>query len=394
LFDGLAAIGRDPRGGWSRFAWTPEDAAARAWFTAEAARRDLTVEQDAAGNLWAWWGSGPRAVVTGSHLDTVPNGGAYDGALGVVAGFLAVDELRSRDIAPTAPIAVVAWADEEGARFNLPTFGSRVLSGQLRLDDVADRRDADGARLADVLTASGLAGAGADADLLARVAAFVELHVEQGRGLADLDAPVAVGTGIWPHGRWRLDLAGEANHAGTTRMADRRDPAAVLAALIDSAREQAIAYDAVATVGRVVVDPNGTNAVPGSVTAWLDARAPDHTTLEQLVQAVETEVTDAGAAHGVDVTVAQESFSAAVGFDADLSARVGAAVESLGLPLVRLPTAAGHDAGTLADVVPTAMLFVRNPDGVSHSPRESASDDDCVTGARALAAALEALAWR
>ena len=390
LFDGLAAIGRDPRGGWSRFAWTAEDEAARRWFAGAAEDRGLTVELDGAGNQWAWWGAGRAgAVVTGSHLDTVPNGGAYDGALGVVAGLLAVDELRARGVEPSRPVAVVAWADEEGARFNLPTFGSRVLSGQLDVAAVADRVDGSGVRLADALAAAGLPRPAADPDLAARVSAFVELHVEQGRGLVDLGAPVAVGTGIWPHGRWRLEAVGEANHAGTTGMADRHDPAAVLAAAIDSAREQALAYDAVATVGRVAVEPNGTNAVPGAVTAWLDARAAD-----QLVGGFEADVTEVGERHGVAVTLAEESFSAAVEFDEALAGEVAAAVAAAGLPVVWLPTAAGHDAGTLAAVLPTAMLFVRNPDGVSHSPRESASDEDCLAGVRALAAVLERLACR
>ncbi|MFL6140034.1 MAG: allantoate amidohydrolase [Frankiaceae bacterium] len=402
LFGALAAIGRDPRGGWSRFAWTAEDAAARAWFAAEAGRRGLAVEVDAAGNQWAWWlpasgepaGRPAGAVVTGSHLDTVPGGGAYDGALGVVSALLAVDLLRAEGGEPRRPLAVVAFADEEGARFNLPTYGSKALSGQLDVDAALRRRDVAGVTLAEALAAASMPAPRRDDELLGRVAAFVELHVEQGRGLADLDAALAVATGIWPHGRWRLDARGEANHAGTTRMADRRDPAAVLAVAIESAREHAIELDAVATVGRVLVEPNGTNAVPSAVTAWLDARAVDDNALEQLVQGFESDVTEAGERYGVEVTLGQESFSPAVQFDPELAERVAGSLDRIGLPAVRLPTAAGHDAGTLAPIVPTAMLFVRNPTGVSHSPAESASDEDCVTGIRALAAVIEDLACR
>ncbi|HEV3013532.1 MAG TPA: hydantoinase/carbamoylase family amidase, partial [Actinomycetota bacterium] len=249
-FGALAAIGRDPGGGWTRLAWTDEDREARAWFEAEAAARGLAVDQDHAGNLWAWWtgtagsaAAGERggALAVGSHLDTVRRGGAYDGALGVVSGLVAVGELVRRGVDPVRPVAVVAFADEEGGRFGVPTFGSRVLAGQLDPADVLDRADQDGVTVAKALAAAGLdpGTLGPDPERLSRLAAFVELHVEQGRGLVDLGQPVGLGTAIWPHGRWRLTLTGEANHAGTTRLADRRDPMLGLAAAVLAARAAA-----------------------------------------------------------------------------------------------------------------------------------------------------------
>jgi beta-ureidopropionase / N-carbamoyl-L-amino-acid hydrolase len=399
-FGGLAAIGRDPAGGWTRLAWTDADRAARAWFRSEAEARGLAVEQDRAGNLWAWWG-GPaagqgEAVAVGSHLDTVPGGGAYDGALGVVSGLVAVGELARRGVEPARPVAVVAFADEEGGRFGVPTFGSRLLAGALDPADLLDRADQDGVTVAAALAGAGLdpQAVGSEPERLARLAAFVELHVEQGRGLADLGQPVALGSAIWPHGRWRLTLTGEANHAGTTRLADRRDPMLGLAAAVLAARAAATELGAVATVGRVLVEPNAGNAVAGRVTAWLDARAERDQTLDWLVTAFQTAVEEAAGRNRLAADLRVESRSPAVAFDRDLTARLAACLRDRGLAPPELATAAGHDAGALAAAVPTAMLFVRNPTGASHTPAEAADLDDCLAGVEALAAVVEDLACR
>ena len=400
-FGGLAAIGQDPAGGWTRLAWTDEDRAARSWFSSEAGARGLAVEQDPAGNLWAWWpGPGePDAddvVATGSHLDTVRRGGAYDGALGVVSGLVAVGELIARGVEPRRPVAVVAFADEEGGRFGIPTFGSRVLAGALDPADLLERVDEDGTSVSEALAAAGIdpAGLGPGPDLVGRLGAFVELHVEQGKGLVDLGQPVGLATGMWPHGRWRLTLTGEANHAGTTRLADRHDPMLGLAAAVLAARAAATELNAVATIGRVEVDPNSSNSVPGQVAAWLDARAEQDQTLDWLVTAFQTAVEEAAGRNGLTAELTPESRSPGVAFDPDLTARLYACLRATGLEPAALPTAAGHDAGALAAAVPTAMLFVRNPTGTSHSPSESAPLDDCLTGVRALATVIEDLACR
>jgi beta-ureidopropionase / N-carbamoyl-L-amino-acid hydrolase len=399
-FGGLAAIGQDPAGGWTRLAWTDEDRAARSWFESEAGARGLAVEQDPAGNLWAWWtgpaGGSGEAVAVGSHLDTVRRGGAYDGALGVVGGLVAVGELAARGVEPRRPVAVVAFADEEGGRFGVPTFGSRVLTGALDPGDVLGRADQDGVTVAEAMAAAGVdpAGLGPDPARVGRLGAFVELHVEQGRGLVDLGQPVALGTGIWPHGRWRLTLTGEANHAGTTRLADRRDPMLGLAAAVLAARAAATELEAVATVGRVMAEPNSANSVPGRVSAWLDARAERDQTLDWLVAAFEAAVEEAAGRNSLEAELACESRSPAVELDPGLTARLDACLRAHGLEPPALPTAAGHDAASLADAVPTAMLFVRNPTGSSHSPSETASRDDCLAGVQALAAVIEDLSCR
>jgi beta-ureidopropionase / N-carbamoyl-L-amino-acid hydrolase len=409
-FDDLAAIGGAPDRGWSRFAWTAEDAAARRWFEATAAELDLVTERDANGNLWAWWGrpepsGGKEGVLTGSHLDTVPAGGAFDGALGVVAGFTAVAELqqRRRDRPgppgpPGRPIGVAAFADEEGARFNTATFGSRLLAGALDPVTVLDRIDRDGVTLRQAVADSGIDpdGLGPDPQRLAGISCLVELHIEQGLALDRKQALIGLATAIWPHGRWRLSLTGEANHAGTTLLGDRRDPTLVLARAIDAARLHAARVGGVATVGRIVVDPNSTNSVPAGLTAWLDARAPEDGRLDDLLAAWAAEVGAAADHHGVEDELAAESRSPAVRFDTELAGRIDHCLRHSpaggGQAPVPLDTAAGHDAGALAAALPTAMLFVRNPTGVSHSPHEHADLDDCLAGALALADVLEELA--
>ncbi len=386
LWAELAPIGRAESGGYLRHAFTEPELALRAWFRRQAAARGMPVEDDGNGNLVAWWGdpADGGAVLTGSHFDSVPHGGAYDGPLGIVSAFLAIDELRGRGITLRRPIGVAAFVEEEGGRFGVPCLGSRLLTGAIDPARAAALTDAGGVTFAAAL---GAEPAGARPELLARLGAYVELHVEQGRHLVGVGAPVGVGAAIWPHGRWRLEFTGEADHAGTTRMADRRDPMLTYAFTVLAANKEARLRAAHATVGRVHAEPNATNAIPSRVTGWLDARAADQGTLDELVDAVVKKAVERAGRDGTTVTVTAESVSPVVSFDAKLATRLADVVG--GAPVI--PTGAGHDAGVLAAHVPTAMLFVRNPTGVSHSPAEHATDADCEHGVRALAAVLEDL---
>ncbi|GHF63925.1 Zn-dependent hydrolase [Streptomyces mashuensis] len=389
----LRPIGRNTAtGGYRRFAWTGADTDCRAWFRAQAESRGLTYETDRNGNQWAWLGdpAAGDAVVTGSHLDSVPDGGAFDGPLGVVSSFAALDELRSRGAAPTRPLAVVNFGDEEGARFGLACVGSRLTAGALTPEAARELRDADGVTLPQAMERAGYDpdAIGADPERLARIGAFVELHVEQGRALAGTEHAVGVASAIWPHGRWRFDFHGEANHAGTTRIEDRRDPMLTYANTVLAARKKARLAGALATFGKVAVEPNGVNAIPSLVRGWLDSRAADEETLAAVLAEIEQAATERGKRDGVDVRVTRESFTPVVEFAHDLRDELARLLG--GAPV--LPTGAGHDAGILSGAVPTAMLFVRNPTGVSHSPAETATEDDCVAGVTALADVLEGLA--
>ncbi len=396
LWRELEPLGRDPgTSGYCRYSWTEADASCRAWFIRQAQKQGLTVEPDNNGNLWAWWGQkGQGAVVTGSHLDSVPDGGGYDGALGVVSALAAVDNLSSRSFTPERAVAIVVWTEEEGARFGVPCLGSRLLTGAIEPDTARALTDDAGVTLAEAMTTAGLdAGRiGPRDDLLGGVGAFVELHVEQGRALAPLGAAVGLGEGIWPHGRWRLDFGGRADHAGTARFADRHDPMLPYACTVLAARQAAERSGALVTFGKVIAEPGGANGVSAAVKAWLDARAADEETLADTVTAVRSAAEKASARHGVTLIVRAESYTPAVRFDQGLRDRIAAVLAAAGMTAPVLPTGAGHDAGVLAAKVPTAMLFVRNPTGVSHSPAEYAELADCEAGVRALAAVLEDLA--
>ncbi len=405
LWEQLAPVGRDRRtGGYRRFAWTQADLACRDWFRAAAADLDLDVETDRNGNLWAWWGDPAQgdALVLGSHLDSVPDGGAYDGPLGVVSAFAALHEARNRGIVPSRPVAVVAFADEEGARFGVACAGSRLLTGALDANRARSLRDGDGVTMADAMAAAGHdpSRLGPDSQRLHRIGHLVELHIEQGRvrietpdgavfGLAGLQRPLAVASAIWPHGRWRVDIPGRADHAGTTRLEDRDDPMIVYAATVLAARETALRHDALATVGKVHVEPNGVNAIPGRVTAWLDARGVDEQRVRALVADLAEGLAGATSRATGSARITEESWTGLTAFHDGLRDRL---VHLLGGAPV-ISTGAGHDAGILAAAgVPAAMLFVRNPTGVSHSPAEFAEPADCVAGVHALAAVIADIA--
>jgi N-carbamoyl-L-amino-acid hydrolase len=352
----------------------------------------MDVEEDRNGNLWAWWmpprwqGGPAQAFITGSHLDSVPDGGAFDGPLGVVSAFAAVDMLRERGVIPRVPVGIAAFSDEEGARFGVACVGSQLATGALAADRARGLRDIDGITLAEAMTKAGRnpQHLGADPELAERVGVYVELHIEQGRALDLVDRPIAVASAIWPHGRWEFNFCGEANHAGTTRLGDRHDPMLAFASSVHAARSKAAAHDAVATFGKVIVAPNGANAIPSRVRAWLDARAADEATLRRLVEQITAEAHRHAVADSIELEVTPESITPIVEFPSEPRRRLQQALAHLGdIPV--LPTQAGHDAGILSAVVPTAMLFVRNPTGVSHSPDEFAEASDCNLGAQALA---------
>jgi beta-ureidopropionase / N-carbamoyl-L-amino-acid hydrolase len=392
-FAELAQIGKRPDGAYKRLAWTAEDASARDWFKAQAARLGLTCEVDRNGNLWAWWGaSDSSAVATGSHLDTVAGGGAFDGAVGVVAGFVALENLMRLSKGPHRSIAVVAFADEEGTRFGLPTFGSRLMTGQLDPASVKHRQDSSATTLEEALVAASIdpAGLGRDDYRVRNLDVFVEVHIEQGTDLQQCGRPIGLAFSVWPHGRWSLTLTGESNHAGTARVRDRRDPMLVAAAAIESARLVANERDVFATVGKISVEPNNSNSIAEHVRLWLDLRASEDSSLDTVLEEWMGRVREAARAHGVEYELACESISEGIHFDSSLRQQIADCFGRGDVPV--LSTAAGHDAAALAHSLKTAMIFVRNLTGVSHARREEASMEDCATASELLAKVLRRLA--
>jgi len=381
----IEPVGRVASGGYFRQPFTGPERELHAWFLEEAAARNLRVETDNFGNTVAWWEpdldtADQPAVLTGSHLDSVLEGGAYDGPLGVVSALAAVDLLRDRGFTPSRPIGVSVFAEEEGSRFGLATLGSRLATGRIGWDEARELRDRSGVALGDVVEG------GARSTWLDRVGLFLELHVEQGRALVDLDVAVGAASGIWPHGRYRFDFTGRSDHAGTTRMEDRHDPMLTYAMTALAANKQARVAGQRATFARIEAEPNGTNVIPHTVRAWLDARADTSEALAALVDVITQQATERAERDGTACLVTAESRSAAVAFPEELTRTVAA-----GNPVI--PTAAGHDAGILAaSGIPTAMLFVRNPTGISHAPDEFAELGDCLAGVQALADAIQRLA--
>ncbi|MGK9149471.1 allantoate amidohydrolase [Plantibacter flavus] len=396
LLSEIAAIGVDrTRGGYSRPVYSTAELELRGWFIAHAERRGLDVDIDGNGIIRAWWHVPSRsldgAVLTGSHLDSVPGGGAYDGPLGVAAALVAVDLLRERGTVPTKPIVIAVFPEEEGSRFGVACLGSRLLSGAITPERALALRDPEGDTFADVLARHGVdpRGVGADVSGLATLDSFVELHVEQGRALIDLEQPIAIGSSILGHGRWRITVRGEGNHAGTTLMRDRHDPMVAAARMIHEIRSIARGTDdARATVGRLVPVPGGTNVIASSVDFWVDVRHPDDVVTAAVVAQIGERLELVVAEEGCEGTLVEESFSATTDFDPTLRRHLEGILPSAPV----LHTGAGHDAGVLAARVPTAMLFVRNPTGVSHSPEEHADDADAEAGASALADVLQGLA--
>ena len=390
MWESIEGIGRNPdSGGYRRFVWNDADHTLREWFADQAHHRKLDLHVDRNGNQWAWWGdpAAGNALAVGSHLDSVPDGGAFDGPLGVVSAFAAVDLLRERGVRPVRPVAVVNFVDEEGARFGVACAGSRLLTGALDPGTARSLRDRDGRTMDEVLRRVGRdpGELGRDDRLLASIGSFIELHVEQGRWLVDQDAAIGVASAIWPHGRYRLEFTGAANHAGTTGMSDRHDPMLTYAMTALAANKQARLAGARATFGRLEVSPNGTNAIPSRVLAWLDARAADEATLTALLSEVERQATARAARDGTGVRLVPESVAPPVRFDPALRERLASLLG--GAP--ELPTGAGHDAGVLSGAgIPAAMLYVRNPTGVSHAPEEHADEGDCLAGVDALATVL------
>jgi N-carbamoyl-L-amino-acid hydrolase len=378
LFAAVNEHGQSPCG-WTRPPWTDELRAAERVVIDAALAGGLAAEHDPAGNLWLTDPAAPAdgLVVAGSHLDTVPCGGAFDGALGVVGALVAVLALRAEGVPGAERLAVISFADEEGSRFNTSVYGSRVMTGAYD-DSVLDAVDADGIRMGDV-------GPARPSDALGlhrRIGAYYEIHAEQGIALDPAGVSLGIASGLAARGRWAWSVDGEANHAGTTPMPGRRDALVAAAAFVLGVRQEADARPgAVATVGRLAVQPGGTNVIPSRVDGTLDARALDDATRDDLVAALRERFPD--------VAIEHRSSDAGAVFDPTLRADLHAAAAEAGVSTMDLASYAGHDAGTLALAgVPSVMIFTRSPNGISHNPAEHSDEAVCLEAVDVLSRAM------
>ena len=377
----------------TRLGLSPEEQRARDVVGGWLRGRGATVRRDAAANLYGRFGGLGPAVLVGSHIDSVPEGGRFDGALGVLCAVEAVEALLDDGVRLRRPVEVVGWCDEEGARFGIGLFGSSAAFGRLPAR-ASSRADKSGVTIAEALRAIGESG---DPTTAARpatdFAAYLELHIEQGPRLADGGTPLGVVSDIVGILHALVTVHGRQDHAGATVMTARADALAAAAEMVIAVETAARALpDAVGTVGEIAVRPGAKNVVPGECVFSLDLRARNEDTVEALAREVRAAIRRIGDGRGVKSSIDVLTRVPAVPLDAALRDLCLRSAKGVGVEALELFSGAGHDAenAQLAGV-PTAMLFVRSTGG-SHNPNELATLDDAVLGARALAQALKELA--
>lgn len=388
--DALSQIGRDPRGGLSRFAYTPEHAEACRLVAGWMQDAGLTVSVDSAGNvIGVGPGTGP-ALAAGSHLDTVPMGGRLDGALGVVAAIECAQALRDAGVALRHRFAALGFADEEGNTFGVGCLTSRAVVGELPIERMRVIHHRDGRTLAECISAWNCGLPRGDAP---RLAAYLELHIEQGPRLEAEGIDLAAATTIAGISRSTITFEGQANHAGTTPMTMRRDALWGAAAMVLETRRLATETtgDAVGTVGRLTVEPGGTNVVPGLASLRIELRSGDETRLAALRREVETAARRLAGQYDLSVTVAPWDHIPGQPLDARVTTTVMDAAALRGRRAIRMPSWAGHDAKILAPHAPAGLLFVPSRRGISHAPEEDTGAADLASGAQALLDAVRLL---
>jgi N-carbamoyl-L-amino-acid hydrolase len=392
--EGLAAIGRDPAGGISRPAWSPAHEEARAWLVARFRDAGLAVRVDPAGNVFGRLGEGTPVVLTGSHIDTVPRGGPLDGALGVLAGLECLRVIaRAGRRAPRA-LEVVAFTDEEGRFYGF--FGSRAMTGSLDLTLAERLTDPAGRPLSEAMRRAGfdLARAGEARRAPGELAAYVELHIEQGPWLEADGIPIGVVDAIVGIRRVRLTFVGQPDHAGTTPMDRRRD--AFFAAAEYATKSRALVVRdggrAVTTIGVVEVRPGVPNIVPERAVLLQELRDADPAVLERLTTRTLGTARRVARRHGLALEVEPVMRADPVRMSAAVQGAIEAAAAALGLPTRRMPSGAGHDAQILAGVTEAGMLFVPSQGGRSHRPDEWTDWPAIERGANVLLGTLLRLA--
>ncbi len=389
----LAGIGEIPDGGCCRLALTDDDGVGRDLVVAWMRELNLEVRIDAIGNVVGTWDVGSGApVMTGSHIDTVRTGGKYDGNLGVLAGLEIIQTLQEAGITPERPLAVGFFTNEEGARFAPDMLGSLVYVGGLGLEEALDTVAIDGARLGDELQRIGYAGTAPCPGPSPH--AFVELHIEQGPLLEANDVVIGAVTGVQGISWRELTITGQSNHAGTTPMALRHDPAYVVGEITVFLRALAARYggDQVCTVGKIDLTPNLINVVPGSARMTVDVRNTDESFLQRAEAEIEAFIRDLADREGVTVESRTLARFEPVVFDDHVVGLVERLAQDRSLSVRRMPSGAGHDAQMFARVCPTGMIFVPSVKGISHNPAEHTEADDLVAGTNLLLALMVELA--
>ena len=383
----MGKIGATPKGGVARIALTDLDRQARDLFVSWCKAAGCEVRVDRIGNVIArraGLDADRPPVMTGSHLDTQPLGGKFDGIYGVLAGLEVVRTLNDARIDTLAPIEVVVWTDEEGARFGGGTIGSGAFAGRYDVETGLGRADNDGITVAKALAAIGYAG---DAPVGGYpVEAFYEVHIEQGPILERDGVPIGVVLGAQGGRNFRVTVDGEEGHAGTLPMELRHDALLGAARMIDALNAVAFRHEPhpVITVGQIHVRPNSRNTIPGQAVFSIDSRHPDNLTLDAVERDMRAACAEIAGKAGLTVTVDPVSRRDSVAFDRDCARAVARAADVLDLPWQEIYSGAGHDACNLAMIAPTGMIFVPCEDGISHNERENARPEHVAAGCDVL----------
>jgi hydantoinase/carbamoylase family amidase len=377
----------------TRFAWSDELDAAYDYVTSRLQELGLEVEVDPAGNLIGKWDTGSgKPVAVGSHLDSVPNGGRFDGTLGVLSGLHAIRLLKERGVEPARPIWLISFMDEDGGRFGTGLFGSRAFAGR-DLSDLAERADQEGVTVRAAMAAQGFEfDRLGDANRVGELGAYLELHIEQGPVLIRNEVEIGVVTAIVGLIGFRATYRGEANHAGTTPMSMRRDAFAGAARAALRLRDYARGRDdTTMNVGIVDVQPGGFNIVPASAEFTIDSRSSSDEGYAALEPTVREILETIAAEEELELELSELFRLEPCPMDPRLVETLEQAAETEGASHLRLPSGAGHDAMEVGRHVPSAMVFVPSDRGISHSPEEYTSPEHCELGARVLGRALELL---
>ncbi|MUG47339.1 Zn-dependent hydrolase [Paenibacillus woosongensis] len=386
----LGEIGKQSSGGVTRYSFTLDESRAKELVIAYMKEAGLAVREDAAGNIIGRReGTNPEAavVLTGSHIDTVPDGGMFDGALGVLSAIEALQRIDELEIRNVHPIEVIAFTDEEGSRFGFGMIGSRAVAGTLRQEDL-EQRDEQAVSIADAMRSAGLAPEriGEAAKPPHEVKAYVELHIEQGRVLENLNKPVGLVTGIAGPLWQQFTLSGQAGHAGATPMPLRRDPMQAAAEILNYIYAEAKKYEnAVATVGKLRTLPGGVNVIPGEVQFSLDLRDIDEAERDRLEASIRAYSQQVCEKLGIELRIDLLQRVAPAPSSPMVQEAVAQAGKLAGLSeLPRLVSGAGHDGMQFSSLWPLGMIFVRSRNGISHNPEEWSSSEDCTAGTEVL----------
>jgi len=396
LVETLGAVGEQVGGGIIRHVYDPAWVAARQQLSVWMREAGLAVREDSAGNLFGRIeGDSPRTILTGSHVDTVRLGGRYDGALGVLSALAALRALQSSAGRPSRSLEMVVLCEEEDSRFHANFWGTRAILGLIDPAELDSLRDEHGISIREAMRGVGLAPERLQDAIRDDLDAFVELHIEQGRILADERLPLGIVDAITGLFRFRTTVEGRTDHAGTTPMDLRRDAlqAAAQIATAMTGVVEAAGRPAVLTNGWWDVQPGAWNIVPGLVHFSVDLRHPDEAIKQRLAAEVRQRGQQIASERGVSISYDVVSDVPPMGMDARVKSELQAAADARGVAWIPMVSGAGHDSQVMATRVPTAMLFVPSLDGRSHSAAEYTTPEDAARGATVLATALHRLAF-